>query len=108
MEVLLTVSYVLDTEKYDFWDKETGRPKTDVLGELEKQFPEELSLTNKTQGKRSRLSYMPLGISSEKCPQCGRWMTARPEYYSTLPISKEINGKAYCESCAYDIRENDN
>ena len=26
MEILLNVSYVLDTEKYDFWDKETGYP----------------------------------------------------------------------------------
>lgn len=38
MEVLLSVSYVLDTEKYDFWDKETGYPKEEVLQALENSF----------------------------------------------------------------------
>lgn len=104
MEILLNVSYVLDTEKYDFWDKETGYPNEEILHALEKQFPDELSLTGQVQGKRNRLSHIPLGIKSEKCPLCGKWMTRNPEYYSALVLSREVNGTTYCESCAYDVR----
>lgn len=104
MEILLTASYVLDTEKCDFWDKETGYPKNEILQALECHFPVELPLTDKLQGKRKHLSHIPLGIKSEKCPCCGEWMTSNPEYYSALALSREVNGTAYCESCAYDVR----
>ena len=104
MEILLTVSYVLDTDKYDFWDRETGYPKQEISQALENQFPVELLLTDKLQGKRNRLSHIPLGVKSEKCPLCGKWMTSSPEYYSALALSREINGTTYCENCAYDVR----
>lgn len=104
MEILLTVSYVLDTEKHDFWDKETGRPRKEILQELEKQFSPELTLSNEVRGKQTRLSHIPLGVKSEKCPLCGKWMTAHPEVYSSLSLEREVNGTAYCESCAYDVR----
>ena len=103
--MLLSVSYIVDVEKYDLWDKETGKLKEEVKAELERQFPQEIVLGSDTYALRKKLSYVPLEIAGQKCPQCGRWMTDRPEVYSSLTLAKNVNGKAFCECCAHDVME---
>ncbi len=107
MEVLLSVSYIVDVEKYDLWDKENGKVKEEIRAELEEKFPQEIVMNGNIHGQRKRLSYVPLEIAGQKCPQCGRWMTDRTEVYSSLAMAKKVNGKAYCECCAHDVMVDD-
>lgn len=104
MEILISASYVVDTEKEEFWDKENGRLRPDIQELLHAQFPSFLSFRTGFTGERVKLSYLPLGLRySQKCPSCQQWMTTAPGYYCSLPLSKSINGTLYCEHCIDDI-----
>ena len=104
MEILLSVSYIVNVEKEQFWNKDTGTLHPKMLEELQKQFPSDISLPGGLQGHQSKLFYIPLGMGhSEKCPLCQRWMTTEPGYYSALPLAWKIGKSLYCDSCAYDV-----
>lgn len=105
MEILISVSYMLEVEQDEFWDQATGRLHTEVGCCLHQQFPLYLAMPNGVLAKRSKLSYIPLGrMTSEKCPLCQKWMTRKPQAYSALLLAKEIAGDFYCEHCAYEVQ----
>jgi len=106
-QILITVHYLVEAEKDDFWDKDTGYLNKQVSESFKKRFPQKAKLAEKMYAQRYSLTYQRidyLNANLIKCPICERLVTdmtkSRPIY--RLDAAEELNGVMMCSSCAWE------
>lgn len=110
MKILLTVNYLIDTDRYEFWDKSSGYLNTELAKNLKKRFPQKIKISNTVYGKRYSLTYKPIDFPSANmiiCPICRRPLTDRkkPNPIEELDNVTELADVQICKSCAWELEQ---
>lgn len=109
MKILLTVNYLVDTDQYDFWDKNSGHLNPEIDRSLKKRFPEKIKISETIYGKQYSLTHKPIDFPNAnllKCPICKRLLTNRkkPNPIKELDNVAELSGVLMCKSCAWELQ----
>ncbi|MGL5436928.1 MAG: hypothetical protein ACRDBO_16390 [Lachnospiraceae bacterium] len=107
-KILVTVTYVIEADRTDFWDTKNGRLRDDISESLCNNFPEKISFTDKAIGYKDHLSHNIInrpGANLLTCPACNRLITdsAKPNPIPLIRQSKELAGVFMCHSCAWEL-----
>lgn len=113
-KILITVSYILEAEKYDFWDKATGRLTRASEEFLRNAWPEKTELpcsscgANGVEAVRYSLKYQPLEMAKMNfltCAICKRALTdpTKPNPIRELDCCTDVHGVKLCAGCAYQL-----
>lgn len=108
MKILLTVNYLIDTDKYNFWNKGSGHLDSEIEKSLNKRFPKKMKLSNNISGKRYSLTYKAIDFKNANlviCPICGRLLTDRkkPNPIEELDNVADLSGTMMSRSCAWEL-----
>lgn len=106
-KILITVHYLVEDEKGDFWDRDTGYLNKQIKESLEKQFPGEVKLSAELCATRYSLRHQPIDYSNAniiECPICKCLVTdkTKPRSIRELDGAKELDGVMMCSSCAWE------
>lgn len=109
MKILLTVNYLIDTDSYEFWDKNSGRLNIEIGKSLKKRFPQKIKLSDTVYGQRYSLTHKPIDFPNANiiiCPICKRPLTDRgkPKPIKELDSTAELADVQMCESCAWELK----
>jgi len=109
-KILITVHYLIEADKDDFWDKDTGRLNEQVDITIKKRLPKKMKLTEKLHAQRYSLWHEPIddpNANLMSCPICKRLITdmAKPNPIYRLDEAKELNGVLMCSSCAWEMED---
>jgi hypothetical protein len=107
MDIMLTVSYSLKIPSDEFFCSETGYIKEEMQEQLQKLFPNEMTLTENAVAKREHLIHSPLyeNKNSMRCVSCGKWlyMPNKEHLQVSLEYCKVVKGIPLCPSCAWEL-----
>ena len=106
-KILITVSYILEAERNEFWDAGTGRP-TDANEEFlkGKAFPKELAFPGGLRAERYYVKHQIVDFPHYNfllCPICGRALTNPAKPYPIYELDKcvTVEGVGLCSGCAH-------
>lgn len=106
MDINLTVSYSLKIPRDEFF-QDSGEPKVEVLEQLKKLFPKEITLAEDAVAKREHLIHAPLYENKNclRCASCGKWlyMPGKEYFQESLDYCKMVKEIPLCSSCAWEL-----
>ena len=109
MKILLTVSYVIDTDRDRFWNPKSRCLQDDIDRSLQKRFPEKIKLSDSLCGQRYRLSHKAINHHDANlilCPVCKRPLTdpKKPNPIGELDPATELASAPMCTGCAWELK----
>jgi len=107
MKILLTVNYLVDTDRDNFWDKK-GYLIDEIDINLKKRFPQKMKLSDTVCGQRYSMTHKPIDYPNANlitCPICKRLLTDRkkPKPIEGLDNITELANVSICKSCAWQL-----
>ncbi|GEM_PF-5224181 len=107
-KILVTVTYLIDSDRANFWDNNNGRLQKDISESLHKHYPQEIRFSDKAIGYRDHLSHNIIdrpGANLLTCPACNHLITdtTKPNPIPLIRQAKELAGVLMCQSCAWEL-----
>ena len=107
-QILITVHYLVEAEKDDFWDSGSGELNEQVEESLKKRFPTKAKLKEKLYAQRYSLTHQIIDYPNAnlmKCPICKHLITdkSKPKPIYRLDVAEELEGVMMCKSCAWEM-----
>ena len=100
--------YLVETEKNDFWDKDSGFLDPQIAKSLKNRFTKTAKLKEGLYAQKYSLTHQIIDYPNAnimKCPVCKRPLTDtskhKPIYY--LDTAEEFEGIKMCSSCAWEM-----
>ena len=107
--ILITACYILEAERNEFWDAETGRLTESNEAFLKTTaFPPKLEFPGGRTGERYYVKHRIVDypqVNFLTCPICGRPLTdpAKPNPIYELDNCVKADGVGLCPGCAYQL-----
>ena len=110
MKILITVNYLVDTDRDNFWEAKSGYLKDEIDAKLKERFPEKMKLSNTIYGQRYSLIHEPIDHPNANliiCPICKRLLTDRkkPKPIEELDNVAELANVLMCKNCAWELEK---
>ena len=107
-KILLTISYLIETDENNFWNKENGYLHSQIDDSLKKRFPKKMKLSNAVKCQRYCLMHRIIDYTNANivtCPICKRLLTdrAKPNPIEGLDYATKLKDVLMCSRCAWQL-----